>query len=78
MHHGSRERRQRAWARALIHLTRDPQCPAPTFFPTLEQPAAAPSDDSDEHFPVERRLLAFDNDVEDEIPAAALNLSDVE
>jgi hypothetical protein len=63
------------WARALIHLTRDPQCPDPTFFPPLEQPATASSDDSNVHLPADRRLLILEDDTE-AITSAAPILSD--
>jgi hypothetical protein len=63
------------WARALIHLTRDPQCPDSTFFPPLEQPATAPSDDSDVHLPADRRHLILEDDIEVNTSAAPI-LSD--
>ena len=63
------------WARALIHLTRDPQCPDSTFFPPLEHPATAPSDDSDVHLPADRRHLIFEDDIEVNTSAAPI-LSD--
>jgi hypothetical protein len=50
------------WARQLIDATRDPDCPDPTFFPPLEQPATSVSDDLDTYFPLAYPEVYFSED----------------
>ena len=61
------------WARELIESTRDPACPDPAFFPSLEQPATHPPDDVDVLFPAFERGRAMFEDDEDE-GAADINI----
>jgi hypothetical protein len=61
------------WARELIESTRDPACPDPAFFPSLEQPATHPPDDVDMLFPaLERGRAMFEDDEDD--GAADINI----
>jgi hypothetical protein len=50
------------WARQLIDATRDPDCPDPTYFPPLEQPATSVSDDLDTYFPLACSEVYFSED----------------
>ena len=50
------------WARLIIAATRDPDCPDPSHFPTLEQPATSVSDDLDAYFPLARPVVYFSDD----------------
>jgi hypothetical protein len=53
------------WAREWIESTRDPACPDPAYFPTLERPATHPPDDVDSLFPALQRDRVLFEDGED-------------